>query len=208
MKTGESSLAGRVVNNFMLWQTKGAQATKDKELYIYGDTLRTGHNVLYNGSVVAVRYKREKPKLTFDFMPRTCILVNQHELPKETIWPRRWMLTNRTIGRVTHQVDNAESPSKSLLGKVGEWDYHLDQLRRTRTIKGKMRLFRTLVYLAKTIRSLESFFNLRRNKLEIPEDIIAKLVVWQMDGEPIGSQWKSLLEIINGKREGSERTVA
>ncbi len=200
-----------ICSHFLNWGLQELH-TANRSLYIHEDTLRTGHNMLYNGSVVAARYPRKRLKFQWDsnrMIPAGgVILVEQGELPRATTKARHSLLKRGTaIGREVYPVYDAAHPKKAYKYKVDERHEELERLRLSRSSRSRVEMVERIHEAVKCIRGMEVFFKIKPTKLEIPDELVPKLCMWRMDGEPIMENWKNLLEKLNGTTENNYKAA-
>ena len=195
----------RICYQFINW-SKEELYTSSRSLYTHEDTLRSGDSVLYMGKVVAARYYRKKLKFQWD--SNRMILVERGKLSVSTNKARHQLLREGTaIGREVYPVYDAAHPKKAYKYKVDEWRERLECLRLSRTSRSRVEMVEHIHEVVKCIKGMEIFFNIKPTKLEIPENLIPKLCMWRMDGEPIMENWKNLLEKLNGTTENNYKAA-
>ncbi len=204
-----------ICSHFLKWGDKEAH-TANRSLYIHEDTLRTGHKILYSGSVVAARYENKNLPtsitINIDGFPAVTvgrmILVEQGKLPASTIKVRHSLLKRGTaIGRDVYPVHDAAHPKKAYTHKVDERHEELERLRLSRSSRSRVNSVERIHEAVKCIRGMEVFFNIKPTKLEIPDELVPKLCMWRMDGEPIMENWKNLLEKLNGTTKNNYKAA-
>lgn len=191
-----------ICNRFMNWG-KEELYTSNRSLYTHEDTLRSGDNMLYMGKVVAARYKKSfMTENNLKAYGNKFILVNQSELPSSTTTARHYLFNKaRDNGAEAFMVMDPMDVKQSHTLKIDSWYEELERLRKSRSSRQRINMVGVIHEVADTIHCLERCFDIiGRAKLEIPENLIPKLCMWRMDGEPIMENWKNLLDKLNGER--------